>query len=524
MMTATDRWLHWAAAVSITAMVMACGDPESESTTGTTTDSETASETVMTSDTGIPDTPTTGATTGASTGEPMQPACTPAVLPPLELVEGGEVIADAQIGTGGQCTWTLTLASPRVLEFWTDANASLVVDDRPEDEPGWQRPRVLAAGQHSITVENVGDNGQSVQLHMDDLGDEPPEIVRERSLVWTQPALTDLPGACGLACVMAEVAEDGHGGRLLRHWFDRFATTLHSERLGPRLLLDEFASQGMGPPETWDLDALPFIVTAVHSRLDLANTESCGELRVSLASTHPIFRPFHLIFLFAQPPLAADISPGGTLHCTATALRWARLSALTEDAFVAAAHALVAEHFVRANFVAAESLEFMISPWEWRQWFLVASDEPDLAQVLDNLPLFQTVDTPRLNQPGPLRDEFLVWVGSNAAALNARAVEIPAMFRPQSARANQGVPWDPLLLTPELDGEFPDLRRNLEIVGCPACHTSDADFVQTLPNRSFSPFYELELDARAEHLRAMARGEAAPAPFGPLQPAPKLPP
>ena len=71
---------------------------------------------------------------------------------------------------------------------------------------------------------------------------------------------------------------------------------------------------------------------------------------------------------------------------------------------------------------------------------------------------------------------------------------------------------------------FPDLRRNLEIVGCPACHATDAPFVQTLPDRSFSPFYTKELDARSTALLARSRGLADVPPFGPLQSAPVLPP
>ena len=268
---------------------------------------------------------------------------------------------------------------------------------------------------------------------------------------------------------LAAVADDHHGGRLLQQWFVRFATTPHSERLGPQQLLAEFAATQPGPPETWDLAGLPFIVTAVHSRLDLATPERCGELRVSLASTHPIYRPFHLIFLFAQPPVPGDISPGGALHCTATALRLARLGQLADAEFFAAALALRDERVRPENFLAAESVEFTISPWEWRQWFLGASvDDPMLPRSFDDRPLFQTVDTPRLNQPGPDRDNFLAWVSANADAIDQRRILIPDTFRPLSARLNQGVAWVPLQLPPDLEQARPTLRKNLEIVGCPA--------------------------------------------------------
>lgn len=510
------RLRHVLAAMSLFA---ACGepaDPNDDTTAATTAPATSTGEDTTTTPEDTTTTPTTGA---------PEPACTPMNLQPLQVVDDDWYGTDAQIGPGGACSWTLTLFEPRIVEFVADA--PITVDDRPEDEPGWQRPREIGPGIHTITLTNPDPDaprGASVQTR--DRGTAPPPTIRERSLVWTRPELVDPPNTCGLACVMAAVSDDGHGGRLLRQWFDRFATTTHSERLGPKQLLDEFAAQQGTPPEAWNLDALPFLVTAVHSRLDLRAADRCGELRVSLASTHPILRPFHLIFLFAQRPVPEDISPSGALHCNATALRLARLGALDDPTFLTEVRALILERITPANFLAAESVEFTISPWEWRQWFFKLNDIPDplLPRIFDNLPLFQTIDTPRLNLPGPARDTFLKWVDANADALGERRLLIPEEFRAMSARVNQGVPWEPLKLTPELDAAHPDLRKNLEIVGCPACHATDADFVQTLPNRTFSHFYDLELDARALHLDAVVRGTDTPAPFGPLQQAPLLPP
>jgi hypothetical protein len=421
------------------------------------------------------------------------------------------------IGPGAACEVALTVQTSHVVEL-SAPGASLLVDDRPEDEPGWQRPRALSPGVHPIAIDNPSPAPITISLEILDHGETPPPLLRERSLVWTQPELVESPDSCRLACVLAAIAADGHGGALVRQWFDRFATTIHSERLGPKNLLDEFAGQAGPDPTQWDLDALPFIVTAVHNRLDLRTAEHCGELRLSFASVHPIFRPFHLIFLFAQPPVPEDISPNGTLHCAATALRWARLGPLPEPAFIAAARALIAEHVTPANFLAAESNEFMIAPWEWRQWFFT---DP---QTLDNRPLFQTLDIPRLNAPGPDRDAFLAWAETNADALSQRHLIIPEEFRAASARANQGTPWVPLQLTPALEAGYPALRRNLEIVGCPACHATDAEFVQTLPARTFSPFYVKELDARALHFAGIYTDDPVTPPFGPLQPDPLLPP
>ncbi|MCC7540311.1 MAG: hypothetical protein IT379_29105 [Deltaproteobacteria bacterium] len=367
-----------------------------------------------------------------------------------------------------------------------------------------------------------------------DAGPEPPvpaTIVRNRSLTWDQPSLLDDPERLGLARLMWLVAGDRHGGPLVDRWFRRFATTAHSERLGPQLLLEQLAQSAGVEPSLWDLDALPFRVTGVHNRIDLRSDAHCGEIRVSLASIDPILQPFHLIFLFRQSPLADDRDATGALHCRATARLWASFSELEEDAFTVAARALLDRALRADTFLVVETLEFLISPWEWRQWFL--EPNPDSATVatlpfvLENRPLFQTVDSPRLNRPGPERDDFLAWVSANAAELDARRALVPDRFRAPSARVNQGVPWIPLDLSgvsPEVLGRYPRLRQQIEIVGCPACHATDAEFVQTSAERVVSPFYDKELRARGEHLRAIALGAAPAPPFGPLQAEPRLPP
>lgn len=327
-----------------------------------------------------------------------------------------------------------------------------------------------------------------------------PEIDRERSLVWIDPMIVDDPAIVGLGRVMAAVAADGHGGVLLRDWLESFATTAHSERLGPALLIEELEQTFGADARAWDVDALPFMVTAVHNRIDLGPRDGdCGELRVSVASTHPIYAPLHLIFLFEQP--------GDGDGCRTTAQRWARLSALEGAELVAAASAILGEHLVRERFVLAESVELTVSPWEWRQWTLDGAPA--------NPPLFQTADTARLNQPGALRDRFVAFARDNAAGLAAREVEIPVEFRAASARVPPGVERERLELA--IDG-YPELAAAVEIVGCPACHTENAEFVHTSVERTFSDFYDLELDARASWLAATAAGrDAGVPPFGPLQ-------
>jgi hypothetical protein len=327
------------------------------------------------------------------------------------------------------------------------------------------------------------------------------------SLVWNDPPVVDDRAMTGLARVLAAASEDGHGGALLDAWFRRFATTAHSERAAPAQFMDEIAATYGDDPTAWDLDALPFDAVAVHNRIDLApHTGDCGELRVSIASMHAIYAPLYLIFLFRQTPAADDIAPDGTVHCLGTARRWARLSALEGDALVAAQAAWLDQALTHDNFLLAETVELTVSPWEWRQWVPIGGDE------LDNPPLFQTVDTPALNQPGALRDDFLSWVDSNRNSLAARTIEIPERFRARSARVTQGVPRE------LLDIGDVDLAATIESIGCPACHTTNAEFIHSKVSGEFSPFYDAELEARAARLDLMTAGAELPVPpFGPLQ-------
>src|SRR4051812_36546692 len=55
-----------------------------------------------------------------------------------------------------------------------------------------------------------------------------PVVKSDHSLFWSDPALLDDPQTISFAKVMATIAADGHGGKLLDAWFRRFATTAHS--------------------------------------------------------------------------------------------------------------------------------------------------------------------------------------------------------------------------------------------------------------------------------------------------------
>jgi hypothetical protein len=336
-------------------------------------------------------------------------------------------------------------------------------------------------------------------------GPHVPPVSRDRSLAWFDPAILDAD--VSFAKLLAAISVDGHGGAVLDRWFRAFASGPGAGRATFAQFLDEVTVAQGSDPTQWNLAALPFKVTGVHNRVDLAAGDHCGELRVSVASTHATFSPVHLIFLFRQLRLADDVTPDGAVHCRGTARRWARLSALDDARFRTAARELLATGLVRERFLMAESVELSLSPWQWRQWQFGAG-------AVTNPTLFQTIDVARVNTPGPVREAFLAAVSANAEAIATRTWTVPAQFRSTVAEV-QPNEQAPLVDVGTLS---PILPRALGMIGCPRCHTDDADFVQTGIDRKPSPFYDKELDARALRLDALGRGESPPAPsFGPLQ-------
>lgn len=394
---------------------------------------------------------------------------------------------------------TRTFDGPRTVSIV--GGAGLVVEAWAKDM--WVPPHPVA---HDFEVDVAAPGPVTITVWT--RGTHLPPVSRDRSLAWFDG--TVLEPSISFAQVMAAISADAHGGTLLDRWFRAFAAGPGAGRATFAQFLDEVVGAQGNEPASWNLAALPFKVTGVHNRVDLATAEHCGELRVSIASTHPTFSPVHLIFLFRQPPRADDVTPDGLVHCRGTARAWARLTSLDATGFRTAARELLATGIVRDRFLLAESVELTISPWQWRQWAFDGSGN------VTNPPLFQTIDVARVNAPGPLRDAFLATVGQNAQAIAARTWPVPAMFRSAVAEVQPNskaplVDLSPLAATPELP-------RALGMVGCPRCHTEDADFLQTGLDRKPSPFYDKELDARAARLDALGRGESPPPPpFGPLQ-------
>ena len=371
----------------------------------------------------------------------------------------------------------------------------------------------------------VGGSPLDAVSDTEDSGSEllPGPVDHTRSLVWTQTELLDDTELLSLATLMAAASGLDNGGLAFDWVLREFGRTEFSLRGDQAVMADELA-QELGPdPGSWDLAKAPFKLTAVHLRIDLATDEHCGEFRVSLSTTHATIQPFHMIFLFRMPREDDDVD------CRGLAIRLARLSEMSEAEFLAAARTLIQEHVRSEQFIIFESLEFTFSPWEWRQWQRVENTSPDvtaLPYLFENPPAFQAVDVAGLNPPSARRDAFLDWVEANAADIDQRSILIPDEYRTRNPVSVSGLPRVPLSLagiSSDIRDQYPYLRQNLEIVGCAACHTSDADFVHTTPERTFSEFYEKELDARELFLDDLVRGSHTPPPFGPLQSNPVLP-
>lgn len=410
---------------------------------------------------------------------------------------GGDITIDLAGDPGAEVTRlvrgpalvTVVGADNRIVEAWWDGT--------------WFAPRPVN-GSLEFMIEDEGE----VTLKVWARGGKLTPVDRDRSLAWFAPEILD--NQISFAQVMAAISPDGNGGAMLDRWFRAFAAGPGVGRATFQQFLDQVAAQQGADPRQWNLNALPFKVTGVHNRVDLAGPDTCGELRVSVASTHPTFAPVHLIFLFRQVPGPEDVTPDFLVHCRGTMRAWSRLSVMSQTTFGAEAQKLIDSGITREKFLLAESVELSLSPWQWRQWQFDAAGTPS------NPPLFQTIDVARVGAPGPTRDAFLAAVAANIDDIAVRRWTVPAMFRSAVAEV-QPNSKAPLVDLGTLD--VPQTTpRALGMIGCPRCHTDDADFIQTGADRKPSPFYDKELDARAARLDKLNDGFPAPAPpFGPLQ-------
>lgn len=445
---------------------------------------------------------------GGSSGRTAAAKTTIVKLGPA-LDANGEGMVSVELGAAENREVVVELDGyARVVEAALEGAPGRVGSEPASD---WIRPRPVRDGRLSITIEGAAATKVTVWGR----GSPLPTVLPQKSLTFLERGVVEDKAAVGLTRILAAASDDGHGGRMLDRMLRRFATSAHSERPALASFANAIASQFGGDPSKWKLDDLTFKVTGVHNRLDLPQGDLCGELRVSYASTHPGFAPFHFIVLFSQPAAEDDRAPDGSVHCLGTTRRWSRLSERDGTAYDAALRKLFDASFKKENFLFVETLELTVSPWEWRQWVKIAPD------TLDNPVLFQTLDVAQINASGALRTDFLSFVAANAAGLDARTVVLPERFRAASTRVAPGAPRETLDLTglsADVASKYPVLARNIESIGCPACHTEKAAFVQTSPSRTLSPFYEAELAARAKRLDAMNDTGLVPERrYGPLQ-------
>lgn len=401
------------------------------------------------------------------------------------------------------------------------------MDGVPQREAGWVATGPYRTGEHTLRVE--AQRAADIRIEIDARGElmRRQEIGADTSLEWLSgTAGATLLDVENLARMLRLLSEDGHGGRLLAHWLESFETTAHSSRPAIAALGDQLHASFGADPLQWPVDTLPFALIAVENRLDLRTAETCGELRFVYAATSPGYESFRMVFRFGQPPVSTDRSPAGTLTCIGTAQRWAELSRdgvdpiEDTDAFINLMEGLLKRtHFIsiRTHEAAGGAAET-----EFREWRISENTDPAtqgvLPTILTNVPLFQTVDVPRLNQAGPDRDAFLAFVNENAAGLDARTTVIPAEFLATSLRAAEDA-WSSLDLSglpAETQAAFPQLRKNIEVMGCAGCHLAGDAF--SLRTAGGAPvFMSTELGARLDHLRALSQGQLQTTQFGPLQ-------
>nr|MBA3454004.1 hypothetical protein [Deltaproteobacteria bacterium] len=157
-----------------------------------------------------------------------------------------------------------------------DGDVTIQVGDRPLVLEAWIDGEWIAPHTASGDIDlAVGPGTLTVWAR----GTPPPPAQRERAIAWFDPALLDDPTTISFARVMAAISDDGHGGALLDRWFRSFASGPGAGRATFAQFLGEVAAMHGSDPGAWDLAVLPFRVTGVHNRADLARGEDCGELR-----------------------------------------------------------------------------------------------------------------------------------------------------------------------------------------------------------------------------------------------------
>jgi hypothetical protein len=247
-----------------------------------------------------------------------------------------------------------------------------------------------------------------------------------------------------------------------------------------------------------DATKLGFVATSLSNRLDLADSASCGEARITYALAAGATDRRHRMTVIVELR-----QPYDGAHCRATAQRWIDLAALDGAALQSALQAIYAPLLTPANLKQVRTNEFLVGPqdpaqpaaaWELREFHLGA--DARLHQVL--LPL--QVDPVAVQGSA----DFLSWAQANSVGLTRGTVTFPAQYQvPTGSEDGSRV-----ALT---DGSVADLVNHSTCAGCHTTATNSA-FAHVAERfggtgrAEISQFLQGELQKRASHLALVAEG------------------
>lgn len=249
-----------------------------------------------------------------------------------------------------------------------------------------------------------------------------------------------------------------------------------------------------------DTSQIGFVPTSLSNRLDLADGASCGEARItyalSLGATDRRHRMTVIIEL-RQPYDGAG--------CRLTARTWFALSTLDGAALQSALQSIYTPLLTPANLKQIRTNEFLVGPqtaptpsvWELRE-FHVGSDAR-LHQSL--LPL-------QIDQAAASAADFTTWASANRDGLQKGTVTFPTQYQIPTATEDGS--------QLSLDPATGNLASFVNQATCAGCHTTatNSAFAHVAERRNpgwraeISSFLEQQLQVRAQHLGAVAFGQA----------------
>lgn len=251
-----------------------------------------------------------------------------------------------------------------------------------------------------------------------------------------------------------------------------------------------------------DATQLGFVPTALSNRLDLTDTTSCGEARITYALAAGVGDRRHRMTVIVELR-----QPYDGARCRATAQRWVDLGKLDGAALQAALQSLYAPLLTPANLKQVRTNEFLVGPqdptlpkaaWELREFHLGA--DARLHQTL--LPL--QIDGSVASSP-----DFLAWAQTASPALARGTVTFPVQYQ-VAIGSEDGT----RIALP--DTSIADLVNQSTCVGCHTTATNSA-FAHVAERfggtggAEISQFLVGELQKRATHLANVAAGVAGAA-------------